>query len=58
LTGLGFSGFYGEYSWGRISALSRKNPQTFIAYNNGILGINTSPTVQRYNPLKYQDYLT
>jgi hypothetical protein len=58
LTGLGFSGFYGEYSWGRISGLSRRNPQTFNIYNNGILGINTSPTVQRYNPLKYQNYLT
>tara|TARA_R110000868_G_scaffold43748_3_gene146839 strand:- start:34883 stop:38140 length:3258 start_codon:yes stop_codon:yes gene_type:complete len=58
LSGLGFSGFYGEYSWGRISGLSRKNPQTFDIYNNGILGISTSPTVQRYNPLKYQNYLT
>jgi hypothetical protein len=58
LTGLGFSGFYGEYSWGRISGLSRRSPQAFNIYNNGILGINTSPTVQRYNPLKYQNYLT
>jgi hypothetical protein len=58
LTGLGFSGFYGEYSWGRISGLSRRNPQTFNIYNNGILGISTSPTIQRYNPLKYQNYLT
>ena len=58
LTGLGFSGFYGEYSWGRISNLSRKNPQTFTAYNNGNVGISTSPIVQRYNPLKYQDYST
>ena len=58
LTGIGFSGFYGEYSWGKISQLSRKNPQLFSIYNNGILGINTSPIVQRYNPLKYQNYLT
>lgn len=58
LTGIGFSGFYGEYSWGRISGLSRKNPQSFVTYNNGILGVSTSPVVQRYNPLKYQNYLT
>jgi len=58
LSGFGFSGFYGEYSWGRISGLSRRTPQTFDIYNNGILGISTSPTVQRYNPLKYQNYLT
>ena len=58
LTGIGFSGFYGEYSWGRISGLIRKNPQLFNVYNNGILGISTSPVVQRYNPLKYQNYFT
>jgi hypothetical protein len=58
LTGIGFSGFYGEYSWGRISQLGRKNPQSFSIYNNGILGVSTSPIVQRYNPLKYQNYLT
>ena len=58
LTGIGFSGFYGEYSWGRISGLIRKNSNSFSIYNNGILGISSSPTVQRYNPLKYQNYLT
>jgi hypothetical protein len=58
LSGLGFSGFYGEYSWGRISGLSRKNPKSFNIYNTGIAGISTSPTVQRYAPLKYETYLT
>ena len=58
LTGMGFSGFYGEYSWGRISQLTRPNPQSFDIYNNGISGINTSPIVQRYNPLKYENYAT
>jgi len=58
LTGIGSSGLYGEYSWGRISAQYRTNPQTFTIYNNGILGISTSPIVQRYNPLKYQNYIT
>jgi hypothetical protein len=63
LTGLGFSSFYGEYSWGRISGLTtsgitRKNPKSFNIYNNGILGVTTSPIVQRYNPLKYQNYIT
>lgn len=58
LSGLGFSGFYGEYSWARIYGATRKNPQSFNIYNNGILGVSTSPIVQRYNPLKYQNYLT
>ena len=54
--GLGFSGFYGEYSWGLISATTRSEPKSFASYNNGIVGITTSPVVQRYNSLKYQNY--
>ena len=54
--GLGFSGFYGEYSWGLMSASSRSNPKAFTSYNNGILGVSTSPIVQRFNSLKYQNY--
>jgi len=57
LSGLGFSSFYGEYSWGRISTPSRKNPQQFTTYaNTG--GISTSPIIQRYNRLKYIGYST
>jgi hypothetical protein len=58
LSGIGISGFYGEYSWGRISGLTRRNPRIFTIYNNGITGISTSPIVRRYSPLKYQNYLT
>jgi len=57
LTGLGFSGFYGEYSWGRILTPIRPNPQEFISYAN-IAGISSSPIVQRYNKLKYIGYST
>ena len=56
LTGIGYSNFFGEYSWGRISTPTRLNPKSFNAYNNGILGISTSPIVERYNPLKYLNY--
>lgn len=52
LVSLGQTYFYGEYSWGRISGLIRKNPTEFSVYNNGIVGITTSPIVQRYQPLK------
>ena len=59
LTGLGYSGFFGEYSWGRIYNISnRPEAQSFTYYNNGILGVSTSPTVQRYNSLKYINYST
>ena len=57
LSGLGFSDFYGEYSWGRILTPSRPNPEQFTTYaNNG--GISTSPIIQRYNRLKYLNYNT
>jgi len=58
ISGFGFSSFYGEYSWGRISGGTRLNPKAFTAYNNGLIGISTSPIVQRYNPLKYRNYST
>jgi hypothetical protein len=58
LTGLGFSNFYGEYSWGRITNITRSNPKSFTIYNTGLSGISTSPIVQRYNPLKYRNYYT
>jgi hypothetical protein len=57
LTGLGFSDFYGEYSWGRISTPTRVDPQQFTTYAN-IAGISSSPIVQRYNKLKYIGYST
>jgi hypothetical protein len=57
LSGLGFSGFYGEYSWGRISAPIRKDPQDFQTYAN-IGGISTSPVIQRFNRLKFLNYNT
>jgi hypothetical protein len=58
LTGLGYSSFFGEYSWGRIHNLTRNNPNQFTSYNNGLVGVSTSPLVQRYNPLKYRNYVS
>lgn len=57
LTGLGYSSFYGEYSWGRISTPTRVNPYNFQSYA-GVGGISTSPIIQRYNRLKYVGYST
>jgi len=56
LTGTGYSSFFGEYSWGRISASTRLDPKTFTSYNNALSGVSTSPIVLRYNPLKYLNY--
>jgi len=57
LSGLGFSNFYGKYSWGRISVPTRKDPQEFTSYAN-VGGITTSPIVQRFTRLKYIGYST
>jgi hypothetical protein len=58
LTGMGFSNYFGNYSWGLIQNLTRKNPQTFENYKNGLVGISTSPIVVRSKPLKYIGYST
>ena len=58
LSGIGYSQFFGNYSWGRISNIIRKNPQSFIANINGYSGISTSPSIIRSKPLKYIGYST
>jgi hypothetical protein len=59
LVGYGYSGFYGEFSWGRLSNFIRKNPLSFNSYNtNGVSGLNTSTLVQRLNPLSFVGYTT
>jgi hypothetical protein len=48
------SNYFGDYSWGKISGLTRFNSQSFTS--NGFNGISTSPSVIRLNPLKYENY--
>ena len=58
LSGLGFSGYYGDFSWGRISFGPRVTTNEYPAYtNNGYPGIQTGSTITRKIPLKYQNYL-
>ncbi len=54
LTGVAGSGYYGDYSWGRIYNISPVG----VAFSSYYPGITTSTIVQRYNPLKYSNYLT
>ena len=58
LTGVGYSQFFGNYSWGLISNMTRKNPKSFSANKNGYSGISTSPVVTRTKSLKYIGYST
>jgi len=61
LTGLGHSEFFGEYSWGRIVTAPRGSARQFTSYagnSNGLVGISTSPIIERINPLRYVNYNT
>lgn len=54
LVGIAGSGYYGDYSWGRIFNVSKSGLNQFASYAPGI---TTSTVIQRLNPLKYLDYL-
>lgn len=59
LTGLGYSGFFGEYSWGKISLQSRSKDNAYTAQTlNGVVGLVTSTVVKRSNPLRYSNYIS
>ena len=59
LTGLGFSNFYGEYSWGRIQLSERNKLYEYNAKTRkGYSGIGTGPYIRRTRRLRYQDYST
>jgi hypothetical protein len=59
LSGIGFSNFYGEYSWGRIILGDRKKESSYNAYTfNGYVGISTSTIIRRSSPLKYLNYIS
>jgi hypothetical protein len=56
ISGLGYSSYYGNYSWGKITTTG-KNTKSFTAQsNNGITGLSTCPVVRRRYPLKYELY--
>ena len=57
IPGLGYSSFYGEYSWGRLLLSERNKLQSYNAITTkGIVGIQTGPVVKRNKSLKYQNY--
>ena len=58
LTGIGFSNFYGEYSWGRVILGPRIKDNSYNSYTlNGYAGIATGAILKRTNPLKYLNYV-
>ena len=58
LSGIGYSNFYGEFSWGRIVLGSRSKQNSYNAYTlNGFTGLSTGTILKRTNSLKYLNYL-
>jgi len=59
LSGIGYSSYYGDYSWGRITLSSRSESQSFTAQtNNGYSGLSTGSLVSREIPLKSSNYIS
>ena len=59
LSGIGYSNFYGEFSWGKINLSSRSKENLYGAYtNNGFTGISTGSIASRKIPLKYLNYIS
>lgn len=55
LTGIGYSSYFGDYSWGLINISTISN--TFLTTSDyGVVGLNSTPVVRRYNPLRSQNY--
>ena len=57
LSGLGYSSFYGNFSWGKVLFGTRANAKAYNAYTgDGITGISTGGIVRRLYPLKWNNY--
>ena len=59
LSGLGYSMFFGEYSWGKMVVNDRSVSRAYtVNTSNGVTGILTGPIIQRTKPLKVGSYST
>jgi len=55
LTGIGYSNYYGDYSWGLINIPNITNSFS-VESDYGVVGLNSTPIVRRYNQLRIQNY--
>ena len=55
LTGIGYSSYFGDYSWGLINIPNITN-SFFVPSDYGVVGLNSTPVVRRYNQLRSQNY--
>lgn len=55
LTGIGYSSYFGDYSWGLINIPTITNSFS-VNSDFGVVGLNSTPVVRRYNQLRSQNY--
>ena len=55
LTGIGYSSYFGDYSWGLINVPTTTNSFS-VNTEYGVVGLNSTPIVRRYNQLRIQNY--
>lgn len=55
ISGFGYSAYYGDYSWGLITVSGTENSYA-VGSNYGVVGLNSTPLVRRYNSLRIQNY--
>jgi len=55
ISGFGYSAYYGDYSWGLITT-SGIEEEFNVDTGYGVVGLNSTPTVRRYNSLRIQNY--
>ncbi len=55
--GIGSDKYFGEFTWGLIETDSVGLKTSFeVGTSNGVVGLNSTPTVKRFNPLKTTSY--
>jgi hypothetical protein len=55
ISGFGYSSYYGDYSWGIINVPTTKN-RFDVGTQFGVVGLNSTPVIRRYNPLLFTDF--
>lgn len=55
ISGIGYSSYYGDYSWGIIETPPIKNSFS-VGNEYGVVGLNSTPAVKRYNQLRIENY--
>jgi hypothetical protein len=56
LSGIGYSNYYGKYTWGLITTKGGNLNEFSVNQNYGIVGLNSTPYIRRFSPLRYIGY--